>query len=198
MCKNVVWKWEVGWVGDWLERFGKWVTDWRGWVTGWRGWVSQELVGEVGWVDAAIYLAILLAIWVCCWLSISVDSYLEVITSIWQCCHQSSSAATNLAMLPPTWQFCHLSRHLSWPRSYTIVVGPNGPKWPKMAILGHLAPPQLCKKYGHYGCPMKDIIKTSTALKTRGNLDFSIKSYDQKTIFFHFPLKNRLFYLLKN
>ena len=90
--------------------------------------------------------------------------------------------------------------HPSWPWCYTFGVRPNGPKWPQMAILGDFGPFGPTPNVGHDshdGCHMKDIIKTSTAVKTRSQLDFWIKSYDQKTIFFHFSLKNRLFYLLK-
>ena len=51
--------------------------------------------------------------------------------------------------------------------------------------------------FDHVGCPMKDLAKTSTAVKTRGQLDFSIKSYGQKTIFSHFLPKIHPFYDVK-
>ena len=51
----------------------------------------------------------------------------------------------------------------------------GGAKGPKMAILGHFRPFDLTKNLYHHvqdGCLMKDLIKTSTAVKTRGHLDF--------------------------
>ena len=43
-------------------------------------------------------------------------------------------------------------------------------------------------QHGHAGCPMKDLTKTSTTVKTGGQLEFSIKSYGLKTIGLPEPL----------
>ena len=75
----------------------------------------------------------------------------------------------------------------------------NAPKCPFWAICGHLVIFWTLneKQNVGYGCPLKVLIKTSSAVKKLGHLNFSIQSYDHKLIFLHFlPFNSALLALV--